>query len=852
MSKKSLKPIYLAMLKYALGPGLSQPALTGEISANQASPESRQQVAPSVHFFDIPAQSLDTALIQLGLQSATNIIYASDVMAGVGASPLVGYFELEQALNLLLLNTAFEFEFSSSKKSIVIHQKGSLPKNDNAETELENTPADTYEEVLVVSARRREESLFDVPIAVSVVSATEIGKKGFQNSVALSGQFPNTKVKLIRGTNSTMTAFIRGVGHEDPLAGVENSIGFYLDDIYINRPQGLLSELYFIDRVEVLRGPQGTLYGRNTVGGAVKYTSRAVAEDKAFEFRSRFGSYYLRELGLYASTPMERLNSKVSISLSSIQRDGFGKNNTTGEGNYDKDIFSLRGQYQFQPSETFVLRTSVDYSEDNSTAIAGYDALQGDGGDKYDTAAGSGQTGHPIDTFKMESYGVSTHIDISENEHTNFKAIMAYRFDDTASPIDFDSREEDALDVFVEYENEQASLELQHFYGVGDFEILTGAYSLKSTASNAFDTVFGDPGVISFTSGEIDLTTRAVFSDMSYALSSSWKLGFGFRYTQEIKKVHINRDLFVAVDDSALISPHFGGDTRSIVSPIYDGAGNEIVPNFYGERKDIVFTPKVNLSWKANRFSLLYFSYQEGFKGGGFDPRGDYSQTPVRRGYRPENIESYELGYRLSQKGGGTFAEIAAFHNVYSDIQIQGGFAFPGAGDEEGQNIPTITNAASAEINGIELHSRWEFIPTYSIDFELGLLNSRYKKFIDASGANVAKSRHLPHSPDKNVSLTLEHYRNIWSGGMSFYFNSTFQSKTQHLNVAVDGFDQDGYSIENTGVSWENGKENMLVGVHVTNLFDERYSIALYDFPNALSVFYGEPRQMHISFSIKY
>ncbi|MET0983089.1 MAG: TonB-dependent receptor, partial [Telluria sp.] len=127
---------------------------------------------------------------------------------------------------------------------------------------------------VVVTARRREETLQDVPVSVTAFSADQLSKQGVPDVTALALALPNTTLKASRATNSTLTAFIRGVGQADPLAGFESGVGIYIDDIYLARPQAAVADIYDVERIEVLRGPQGTLYGRNTIGGAVKYVTR--------------------------------------------------------------------------------------------------------------------------------------------------------------------------------------------------------------------------------------------------------------------------------------------------------------------------------------------------------------------------------------------------------------------------------------------------------------------------------------------------------------------------------------------------------------------------------------------------
>ena len=139
---------------------------------------------------------------------------------------------------------------------------------------------------IIVTARRRDESLRDVPIAVTAFSAEALAERGAPDITALQRSTPNLTIQVARGTNSTLTAFIRGIGQQDPLWGFEPGVGLYVDDVYIARPQGAVLDIFDIERIEVLRGPQGTLYGRNTIGGAVKYVTRKLGSDFTGKIRA--------------------------------------------------------------------------------------------------------------------------------------------------------------------------------------------------------------------------------------------------------------------------------------------------------------------------------------------------------------------------------------------------------------------------------------------------------------------------------------------------------------------------------------------------------------------------------------
>ena len=172
-----------------------------------------------------------------------------------------------------------------------------------AEAETQDEAAEAVDTEIVVTARRRNERLLDVPVAVTAYSGEQLERQGALDITDISDTTPNVTLETSRGTNTTLTAFIRGVGQQDPVAGYEAGIGLYLDDVYLNRPQAAVLDIYDVERIEVLRGPQGTLYGRNTIGGAIKYVTRRLADEPAFKARANLGTYQQADLILTASTP---------------------------------------------------------------------------------------------------------------------------------------------------------------------------------------------------------------------------------------------------------------------------------------------------------------------------------------------------------------------------------------------------------------------------------------------------------------------------------------------------------------------------------------------------------------------
>src|SRR5690606_18888791 len=156
-----------------------------------------------------------------------------------------------------------------------------------------------------------------------------------------------------------------GVGQADPLAGFEAGVGIYIDDIYLARPQAAVADIYDVERIEVLRGPQGTLYGRNTIGGAVKYVTRKLAPKTDARLRATIGEYGQKEVVATASTPISE-TARIGGTFARFKRDGFGKNLTTGGENYDKDVTAARLSAEFTPNQDLFIRIAGDITQDDS------------------------------------------------------------------------------------------------------------------------------------------------------------------------------------------------------------------------------------------------------------------------------------------------------------------------------------------------------------------------------------------------------------------------------------------------------------------------------------------------------
>ncbi|MEO1581832.1 MAG: TonB-dependent receptor [Pseudomonadota bacterium] len=714
-------------------------------------------------------------------------------------------------------------------------------------------------EEIVVTARRREESLQEVPLAITAISGEELNRTGIADLVAVGQAAPNVTLEVSRGTNTTLSAFIRGVGQQDPVAGFEAGIGIYVDDVYLNRPQAAVLDIYDVERVEVLRGPQGTLYGRNTIGGAIKYVTKKLSDEAEANFRLAVGSYNQIDGVLTASTPITD-TLRIGGSIAKFTRDGFGDNLTQpGVENYQKDITGFRGSLEWEPSENFFLRFATDYIDDQSDPRQGHRLTVGNltGApvldDVFDTRAG---LDNPEQEVKAQGYALTTEWTLNDNWMV--RNILAYREDESFSPIDFDSLPSDDLDVPVVYENDQLSEELQLLYTGDRWDGLFGFYYLDANAFNAFDVILGNtgaaiglPGLNSFTLGDVDTNSWAVFADVTLDLTDTVSLSVGGRYTSDERDARVLRETLIGGTSS-----FFGGTATSIAT----------TSDFRGQEEFTEFTPKVSVAWQPTDELNLYASYNRGFKGGGFDPRGQTTAAPDLDGdgdidsadvfefmlFRPEIVDAFEVGLKGTWLDGRVVTNVALFRNAYDDVQIPGSVGVDTNNDGIDDTFTGITsNAADADITGAEFEGVAYLTDGLSFNWSVGYIQAVFNEFIDAFGQDVASQRVFQNTPDWTAQGRLNYSTelSLFGNAGTLYLTGavSHRSAASQFEAPNPFLDQGSFNIWDASVTWSDDDGRWNFGLHGRNLADEEYKVAGYFFPTLglegnITAFYGNPR----------
>jgi iron complex outermembrane receptor protein len=697
---------------------------------------------------------------------------------------------------------------------------------------------------IVVTARRREESLIDVPISMSVVTGDSLLKSGAPDITALQDKTPNLTLQIARGSNSTLIAFSRGVGQQDPLWGFEPGVALYIDDVYVARPQGAVLDIFDVERVEVLRGPQGTLYGRNTIGGAVKYVTRRLGHDYKASARVSYGSYNQVDLVGQVVVPVGDTLS-LGAAVAQYWRDGYGTNLTTGAEHYDKNVLAARLSAEFTPSDNIFIRVAGDRVIDRSNPRHGTrllpngtDPIYAPTASVYDTRAGIG------DKNRVETRGLSVTGEVNLSDALTFKTITSWRDGNTDTVIDFDNTILPTLDVPAEYSDRQFTQELQLLYEGDRIQGVFGVYYLNGRASGAFDTVLGALNTTTLTSGEVFTKSYAAFGDFSFDLTDQFKISAGLRYTRDEKTGTVFRRNYTGIR-----SPHFGNAT----------AVPGLIRSDYTSKRDFEkLTPRVSLSYEPRQDLNFYASYGKGFKSGGFDMRGDAILTPTTvNGYNPETIDSYELGMKGAFLDRTLFVNLAGFFSNYKDQQVT--IQVPSLA---GGIASFVDNAGKGEIYGFELEARVVPSRNLSATFAVGYTHADYKEFFTYIGGgttpvDVSNQRAFQNTPEWTANVSATWSEDLGGGTIAFTPSVSLRSDTQMFEIATPALDQDGYALVDASLNWTSAGGRYRIGVAARNLTDARYRVGGYNFPGALfgnSIigYYGPPRTVTGTFEVKF
>lgn len=700
----------------------------------------------------------------------------------------------------------------------------------HAQTAAEAAPkaeAPEQLEKVVVTARKREETLKEVPVAVTAFGAESLERLNVKNLGDLQGNVPNLTVYAARGSNTTLTTFIRGVGQADPLWGVDPGVGIYLDDAYIARPQGALLEVFDTQRIEILRGPQGTLYGKNTIGGAVKYVSRPLGTATSGNAGITLGSHGTVQLkGSVGGSVMDG-QLRVRAAVASLVRDGYGKNLTDGSEVSNQDTDAGRLSIGWFPKDSgFSLQGAVDRTQDNSN-MRGFQRLAVNPSaptvppatHRYDIASGM-----PNQNY-TNSGGHSFTAKQQLNNDWALKYIHSYRSSETDTGIDFDGLPNKIADVRAFYADASRSHEVQLAGPSG----VIGLYRFEGRAggrvrNNFFNLLFGD------TNGRVETTGNAIFGEWDWELTPRLGLTTGLRYTQEEKH-------------AVVLNRSYSNDSFTV--PTATAA------NFDKTRKVSNTAPKLALAYELSQSTSLYATLSRGFKSGGYNIRANATAVPsTAEPFDDEILDSLELGAKMAW---GNTLEInsAVFFSKYKNVQLSIFSSYTAANGTQAF-IGDFRNAGKADVNGLELEFVWRPTTQFTLRGNAAYIDAKYKEYIDR-GVNVAGQKWFSNTPKNSAALDAEYRFGVAKGELRARLGVSYRSKVYPTTDLSEAIAQPGYTLVNAGLIWELDKQ-LSYSLQGTNLTDKAYRTDGYNIAalGVLSGFYGPPRTVTVSANYRF
>ncbi|MYM64243.1 TonB-dependent receptor [Pseudomaricurvus sp. HS19] len=666
------------------------------------------------------------------------------------------------------------------------------------------TSTPVIEEVLV-TAQKRTERLLDVPMSITAVTAAELSDAGIGSTGDLQQIVPGlTTVNNGLG----FVPVIRGVSSQGTSPGDESNVSIYLDDVYLGAPMAGLFDLADIERVEVLKGPQGTLFGRNATGGAIRIVTRKPAFEPQANASVDYGFDYNEwKTSLFVTGP---LSEKVAASLSGTYRssdgyiDGIGPNEGREYG--DPDNHLIRGKLLFQATDNLEMTLAADTMKAKNDTIAtvwppkGSDPIPGAIPSQPFKYAGSTQP-------KQDLEGKSVSLDATWNsDAVTVRSITAYRDMDLEYQADVDRSSAPGFALNLTQYQENLSQEFNFSGATGSINWLAGLYYYDSEAGNPHWTVFsGDAPdgtkVSSFTS-QVDTSSYAGFGEVTWDTTDKLHFTLGARYTSETKEFRYRTLLNNSVNLK---------DKETWTSPTYRGV------------------VRYDLSDDSN----VYLSLSNGFKSGVYDA---YSSLGIP--VDPEEVDALEIGAKTRVRGITLTA--AAYAYEYDDIQVSS-FA-----TVNNVVVLSLTNAASAEMRGLELTADGPITDSLSFNFGVNWAETaEFKEFENAqvtqpiSGATGpvvaqvvapydASGSRIPRTPEWTANLGFTHVMPLFDGELSSNV-SAFFSPGFYWQVG-DYTKEPSYETVAARISWTDPSGRLTYSLWGTNLTDSDNSV--YRVPN--------------------
>ncbi len=695
-------------------------------------------------------------------------------------------------------------------------------------------------EEIVVTASKREESLQDAPMAVSAFTGNQLDRQGVNDAIGLNNVVPNLNIAT-EGARDAVFINIRGISQTERRNAADPTTAFYVDGAYVPRMSGINAYFYDVERVEVLRGPQGTLYGRNSTSGVVNViTNKPDTEAVGGNIDVTLGNYNWAQFRGALNIPF---SDTVAARFAFVRnsRDGY-RDNAPAEDGDDADDLGVRGHLAWNIGEDTDLLLSADYYQRK-----GVGTISSTIACPPPCTTQNIVSPDPADTHPLNTTG------FRDNSDTNFKLELNHDF--SGVRMDFiGSWRKHERDFFIDNDSSGASIflpatgavtpissilqevtESKTFSGElrltstndGPIQWIVGGFYMDETINGDFDVQpmngNGSHLTVQFVDKDFTVESKALFANVSFDINDSWSVNGGIRYTEDDKDKG-------GFNDPA--NPTRGSYQRvGIVE-----SGNPVAPIF--PRAQVAnpswekTTWKIGMDWRVSDDALAYATVSTGYKSGGFnrgsnDPKNPSGSPRVNNliVYNPEELTAFEVGYKSTFADGRGRANVAACYYDFAGSQQAVVVTI------DGILVNTTINAADATIWGGELESSYVYGDSGGqIDFNLGYLNTEFDKFIglddpltpiqdnlDLSGTRMI------NAPEWNFTVSwTPAVWDVWGGTMtpllSIHYESDYFSFLPQTRPAHQ---QSSFTRSNANLHWESNDGGVWGEIFVNNIEDE-------------------------------
>lgn len=751
--------------------------------------------------------------------------------------------------------------------SFAIAQEVDLGQVEDIQVEAE----ELFLDELIVTAQKKSESVQDIPIAIAAFSDDQLNAMGVTQSGELGQYVPGLEIGNSSGEGSQLLLFLRGAGLNDLNTNNAGPVGLYSDEVYVSSPALSPFQLFDAERVEVLKGPQGTIYGRNTTGGAVKFITKKPTRETRVSGRWRFSNHAKTVLeGAVSGAVSETVSARLAVAKT--DSDGYGRNLIDGSTVNGSDNTAYRALVAIEPNEkTRILvnvhGAKVDSPNSSFSPLGTLDPVTGEtcndqrisnnecvdrlGYRAPDNELDGNYNG--IGRINLDSVGGYVQLDYDVTDDITFTSVTSYDDLERSLPEEADGSPGSLLQTEFGVDSQTFSQEFRLAGATDRSDWLAGVFYLdeKLVQDQTIDlfrsfraltggladpqgTTIGAPILFARSVNEQNLETTAAYAQANYRINDLWSFTVGGRYTDETRTFNAN---------AVLEEPEtFGPNPVEVYN----------FPDL--ETSSSKFSYRLGAEYRPNYTTLVYGSVASGFKSGGFnggflnlDPEVARRQLEA---FAPEFVTAYEVGVKADFFNSKMRLNASVFLNDFKDLQV---FTQVNNG-----TLPVLVldNASNAQSSGIELDFSAILMPGLSANLNASFIKSELENFVVESTGQDFSGNRLAQTPETSISGHLNYEYSLPNGGYvtaqgGFAYKDDLFFSTEN-NPLVG---QDAYTIMSTRVAYTNPSELWTLAFFVNNLTDERYLTNVSDIRDITASYvrtFGTPRTYGLELSVDF